>query len=419
MSTTQAALLSSSSTAALNSTINETRKVQSLALDITGAMNTYYTPTVLILGIICNTLNLIVMCSRSLRMHTTCNYMAAIAATDWLSSSINFVSWIYDYIEDSMLRDNSVVACKLRNFLLFFSVHASVCLMIAMTVEKFIAVVLPFRAKQWCTSRRCHITIVVILLSVTALNAHNLYTRELVTKEMSSGPRTRCLYSIHFAAETSTSQYFVLFIWPWIDATIYCFIPILLLTVLNICIIRTLKRKTPFGGSDSRYLPTKSGKDERLSVDATHPRNGHQSRKATAKIGTDDSHDINSSPRNLEGVVINVQNINTSKDITHKSMTDRGHTIKADHSVKHSQSKPVAGQVMVTCILVTSVFIVLILPFAVTLIVSRGKRLRGAMFVSFMVASNLTYTNHAINFFIYLSMPKFRKTLFTWFYRKH
>ena len=456
------------------------------------------TPDVSVVGAACNALTFMIMTSKSLRIHTTCVYMACIALSDWSSNIINFTSWLYQRLNDKMMRDSTEVYCRMWNFLLFSSVHTSVCLMIAMTSEKFIAVVYPLQARVWCTMKRCYLTITCIVLFTLTLNSHNLYTRELIKKKNSN--RTRCLYSIHVGSTMNSSRYFVLYVWPWIDATVYCFIPISVLAILNICIVYTLQKrksillesnkpssktrsicrqfygimKSPFfPKQEAKIISTSSSEDTitenvgiyKITAHSVYNKgNDYQRNKCKeCELENDAVTNISNSQ-----VILEVESLRTKKALTRTSIQSTSSTnerqsvrnnirnmnqricsycgkyrsenqrennrnntedqpqptseIKTETKTKSVTRKQHINpsstgqsntnrQVMLSCLLVTSVFVLLTFPFAIVLIISRGQSLRGNLFISFIVASALTYTNHAVNFFIYLSMTKFRDQL--------
>jgi hypothetical protein len=98
-----------------------------------------------------------------------------------------------------------------------------------MTLERFIAVALPLQANRLCTVKRAKLATMSLFLIVFAINFHFLITHSLV-KRADKGCQ-------------STSETYDLFInkiWPWIDASIYSFIPLTLLIVFNVLIVFNL-----------------------------------------------------------------------------------------------------------------------------------------------------------------------------------
>ena len=74
-------------------------------------------------------------------------------------------------------------------------------------------------------------------------------------------------------------------------------------------------------------------------------------------------------------------------------------------------SSSTTDQVFKMCIIVTSAFVIFTMPLSVLLIVLRGGSMSGVDVLLWTVAGRLTFTNHAVNCFIYSAIPKFRQEL--------
>ena len=69
--------------------------------------------------------------------------------------------------------------CKLTYFLFHFFAHCSSTLLVIMSIEKFIALYLPFKAKVVCTLRTAKWSSLITALLLFAFNAQFFYLREL------------------------------------------------------------------------------------------------------------------------------------------------------------------------------------------------------------------------------------------------
>ena len=103
-----------------------------------------------------------------------------------------------------------------------------------MTVEKYISVKYPLKASVWITRRKAAFVILTLGLIVLALNLHHFFYIVPVGFGKNSTV-IHCSYK-----EDNKHFWFLKNIYRWIDGSIYCFIPIILLCVLNGLIIKQL-----------------------------------------------------------------------------------------------------------------------------------------------------------------------------------
>ena len=215
------------------------------------------TPAVLILGLVCNSLAIATLVR--MRHERSVSFLIALSVSD---TGVLFVGTMFWLSRKNIMTNlnSDDMACKLIMFLFFCFTHYSVLILVAMTTERFIAVWFPFKAKRICKAKHCIMLILAIALLVLLINAHNLFTRELV--DVGNGT-LQCLTT---DIATSTMPYgdFHVNIWPWIDATVYSFIPCISLFVLNILIVvklrstRKLKVRTSGGTKPQRDQITKT-----------------------------------------------------------------------------------------------------------------------------------------------------------------
>ena len=200
--------------------------------EITDFIRKYYQLAISVFGILGNFLALAVLAQRKMRVKTTYMYMLALSVTDVAVLTISILWWTGRYVNI-----NSVWFCKLHLFLFYLAIHTSVWLLVSMTIERYLAVTFPLKAKAWITRRRAVLTMSTVFILTLTLNLHNLWTRTMIT--FPSG-KTLCLFS-NVADRSSRYGYFHLKVWPWIDAFTYSFLPLLMLSILNILIIRNLR----------------------------------------------------------------------------------------------------------------------------------------------------------------------------------
>ena len=196
----------------------------------------YYRIIIHMFGIVGNILSFVIMTRASLRKMTTCLYMAVIALCDLTTTFVAIVWWFKNF---DIHLVTTPWGCRVNHTAFFISIHTSVTLIIAMTVEKFIAVWFPFRASTICTRKNAKIVIILVVLVMFGLNLNHLFTRNDVAH-----PKTNIstCFRRSLAYLDSPHKYFHVRIWPWIDAAIYSFIPLSALITFNSLILIQLKK---------------------------------------------------------------------------------------------------------------------------------------------------------------------------------
>lgn len=183
-------------------------------------------PILLILGTFGNILSFIILTRQAMRKYSTFLYLAILSISDtfviytgllrlWMKELINYDITTYsDWI------------CKLTNVLLYTVSDYSVWLLVAVTVERYVAVCHPLKAHSICRKRRATYVIISLLLILLVLNLHFLWTVEVSAD-------SQCDNAPNYV--TLIEQ-----IWPWVDAWVYSLLPSLALLIFNILIVRSV-----------------------------------------------------------------------------------------------------------------------------------------------------------------------------------
>nr|QVK45796.1 G protein-coupled receptor [Proales similis] len=221
-------------------------------------LRVFVLPLLLLMGIVLNTISVIVM--RRIRTNLTSKYMALLGLVDIAVLVLGGSTlWLHS-IEPSMAPTAlSQITCKSVPFFLYTFADLSVFIIVIMTAERFYAV---WRPINRITRRsRFKVNICVSLFICSFINCHFLFTHSLETPDV-YWPSKQTLYSLDQAKNTSNSNFdhehelfehkpvpicidvvwssFYERYWLYIDASIYSFIPSILLTIFNISIIRYL-----------------------------------------------------------------------------------------------------------------------------------------------------------------------------------
>ena len=193
-------------------------------------ISNYCITTVCLAGIMGNLLALATLLQKGMRGKTTSLYMAVMACSDILILTSYFIRQIvYQWFNHETTR---IFCIFIRP--IFYSIHYSAALLVAMTVEKYISVKYPLKASVWITRRRAAIVILTLGIVILALNLHHFFY--VVPVNMSKNSTVLyCSYK-----EDNNHFWFLKNIYRWLDASVYCFIPIVSLCILNGLIIKQL-----------------------------------------------------------------------------------------------------------------------------------------------------------------------------------
>ncbi|VDL19542.1 unnamed protein product [Hymenolepis diminuta] len=155
-----------------------------IPLSITAIRYTYIPIWIMLLffGLFGNALTVFVLQAKRLKQSSTSFYLTALAITDMLYLLTSLVSSIanFTYFFPFELRQTSKTFCVLLPFINYTLAYISVWLLVAVTVERAIWVVLPFRAHRICTRRTAKFIVPLLLIVFTILDIHFFITMRYV-----------------------------------------------------------------------------------------------------------------------------------------------------------------------------------------------------------------------------------------------
>ena len=207
----------------------------------------------IILGTIGNILSLIVLSRGNLRRQAGTVFLISLAVVDTLFLYLEiFHNW-YLALTGIYLRDSTVVACKCMRFFLVVSTWSSAWLLVALTLQKLVAVCFPFKASRFNTMRTSIVIAAIILLISMGLSSHFFWTFGR-TSELKNN-------TIVVDECVKLDKHFLHNIWPIIDGLLNSLIPAALLIIFNIIIIHKIRgQKDRFRNSISGYHTRKRDK---------------------------------------------------------------------------------------------------------------------------------------------------------------
>ncbi|KAK7488983.1 hypothetical protein BaRGS_00019787, partial [Batillaria attramentaria] len=210
---------------------DDERLTHLLAFQVAVWIDYIYVPICAGFGIVGNILTFCVLLFTRLSRTSTSVYMAALSVSDILVQIVNILFLVRKFEGHEVLRHGT---CGLVFFLLYFSIHYNVIVMIGMTVERYLAI----RASGWCTPRRARIAVVVICIITFVIDVHHLVIRQMSWNDV--------LQADVCTPVGEANQLFAFMIWPWIDGALYCYIPFASLVVLNVLIVQQMKSARKF-----------------------------------------------------------------------------------------------------------------------------------------------------------------------------
>ncbi|XP_064598658.1 FMRFamide receptor-like [Liolophura sinensis] len=150
-----------------------------------------------------------------------------LAAVDF---SVVFYKQLFTILILNLQYRVSEIGCKFYFYIGSILVQYSIWLMVALTVERFIAVWFPLKVANLCTVRRAKITVICILLGLALFNIPYA-----VSTSERQEPTGWWVCGIHEGFK------FFFVKWSWVDSAIYLFLPWPTLLFCNVMIIVGLR----------------------------------------------------------------------------------------------------------------------------------------------------------------------------------
>ncbi len=219
-----------------NDTENITEKpIESyLAYQIGVSIHTYYLPVVVIVGFVWNCMALSVSLLKHNRKVSCCVYIAALSVSDNCMLYTAAHVWVTTDIQN---RKMTQVECVIIVWLLQTFSCNGIWLIVSMTLDRCIAVRLPFRASLWCTTKKAKITTISLIIFMFIFNIPHLFYSRMVDRKTCAALRVNTQLSVVYA---------------WFNIALSSLIPFISIFVMNVLIILTVqKRKNKFGTSFS------------------------------------------------------------------------------------------------------------------------------------------------------------------------
>ena len=189
---------------------------------IANAINKYWFPILIPIGLVGNSLSFLVMIKPSNRQLSTCIYMAAISINDNVMMLLAVESWLATELKAYKRHS---IECKIISFLGLAVLQNSTFQILAMTVDKYIAIKWPHRAATYSTPKQAKVTILVVFMCVVIYNVPHFFASKLIG--------VQC---IGFRVEGIITK-----VYSWFSFVLNAIIPFGLLIYMNFAIVETIQ----------------------------------------------------------------------------------------------------------------------------------------------------------------------------------
>ena len=347
------------------------------------ALHTYWLPAIILVGLIGNSLSFLIMMKPHNRRIGCYNYMAALSVSDTMMLVNALTYWTTAF----PTRPLYYTECNIMAWFFQAISFAYMTFILSMTVDRFLAIRYPFKARTLCSAYRARVAIACISVFSLLYTLPYLFTSGLIYK-------TRSCLAVLTKHKLST-------IYNWVNIFLGSIIPFSGLLTMNGLIIFTIKRR-------GKYLQTKQPNSQDQQGKSGQHNPGFEAEQET---------EMGDNPSSKSSVAISMTktSISTSK------------SSKSNKSTKESSSSQSSrdNQLTIMLLLVTFTFLLLTLPQYARYLVAilwnytASPQDYANYFLIAHVTNKMFYLNSACNFFLYcLSGTKFRQDLISLFMQK-
>ena len=199
-------------------------EVQSyMAHTIAKYLSKFWFPILVPIGFTGNILSFLVMMKPNNRKMSTCIYMAAISVNDNLMMSLALYNYLLSVVK---IHNWHPIECKIAAFLALYALQNTTFQVLAMTIDKFIAIKWPHKAVTYSTPRRAKITVVILFTCVFIYNIPHLIISRVIG--------TECL---GYASGGNLTK-----VYSWFSFVLNAVIPFIMLIYMNYVIIKKVRQ---------------------------------------------------------------------------------------------------------------------------------------------------------------------------------
>ena len=147
-----------------------------ITFKIASYINDYWFPILIPIGLVGNTLSFLVMMKPNNRKISTCIYMVAISINDNLMMLFALHNWSLRMVGFEWY----LVQCKTINWLTASILQNSKYQVLAMTIDKYVAIKWPHRAATYSTPRKVKFILIGIFIFTLFYNVFHIFLSSMV-----------------------------------------------------------------------------------------------------------------------------------------------------------------------------------------------------------------------------------------------
>ena len=197
---------------------------------IANLINTYWYPILAPVGFLGNTLSFSVMMKSKNRKMSTCIYMAAISINDNLMMLMCFHDFL---VAGLQIHKWHPIECKIAAFVALFGLQNCTYLVLAMTMDKYIAIKWPHRAPTYSTPRRAKRIVVGLYMLVCIYNIPHCFLSSVIGGQC-----------FNFGIRNVFSR-----VYSWFSFVVNAIVPFTLLIHMNFVIVKTVRNSHKMYGT--------------------------------------------------------------------------------------------------------------------------------------------------------------------------
>jgi hypothetical protein len=127
----------------------------------------------IIFGTVGNLISLIVLCMPKMRRHSTFTYLIFLSMCD---TFVLYFGLLRDYLVSKYKYEiRGDLVCKLHVFLFYFVLHMASWLLVAVNIDRLIAVTFLSLSKKWCTPQVAMLVSLFLAISLAVINIHLIF----------------------------------------------------------------------------------------------------------------------------------------------------------------------------------------------------------------------------------------------------
>lgn len=225
-------------------------------------------PLMIFFGTTGNLISIRVLSQRTFNRWSSSLYLIALAVADMSVLYVGLLRQWVKYTFDVDVRSIHPVMCRVHWWLMYSCADIPIWILTAITVERLVSTLCPYKSKSICTKNKAKIVLVVVVVGALLINCHLLYGFGSI--EIQNGNMTTY---IPCAPRTKSYEHFFAKVWTWIDLCKFSLVPFMILSAGNICIIlklvssrRKVMTRVQPGPSQSTVPQTSSGRTSNMTI---------------------------------------------------------------------------------------------------------------------------------------------------------